>query len=250
LKPKSKAEVENEFGIGAINWSPVLAMTSPLCWWNFDVITGKVCRHKDSLPQGVVVYVKRPNTMQLERLRTLWKSCYVKNSSGMDQGSRDIGIWINGSDASSFIKDVPGIQSSTMYANVWISPSEHLKYHPTHWWLGRNEEDLILWYQGRLRRGDTMQRNLLKFSRVAQRIENHFRKRYNIWCKENDIDSPVLWDRQHYREFQQRPQNVTPYIELTAAQKKVYKHVLAQNRRAIAANQSKTISITDNLPAG
>ena len=250
LKPKSKAEVENEFGIRAINWSPVLAITSPLCWWNFDVITGKVCRHKDSLPQGVVVYVKRPNTMQLERLRTLWKSCYVKNSSGMDQGSRDIGIWINGSDASSFIKDVPGIQSSTMYANVWISPSEHLKYHPTHWWLGRNEEDLILWYQGRLRRGDTMQRNLLKFSRVAQRIENHFRKRYNIWCKENDIDSPVLWDRQHYREFQQRPQNVTPYIELTAAQKKVYKHVLAQNRRAIAANQSKTISITDNLPAG
>ena len=248
LKPKSKAEIKNEFGIRAIHWSPVLAITGPLCWWNFDVITGNVCRHKDSLPQGIVVYVKKPDAISLERLRTLWNSFYVKNMSGMDRESRDLGVWFNGSEVFGYIKDVPGINSSTIYANTWTPPTETLRYDPTHWWLGRTEEDVILWYQGRLHRGDTMQQNLLKFSRLAQRIEGHFRKRYNTWCNENEIKSPILWDRQHYREFKRRPQTVQPYIELTPTQKKVYTHVLAQNRRAIAANQRKTISITDSLP--
>jgi hypothetical protein len=135
-----------------------------------------------------------------------------------------------------------------MYANSWTYPSEELRTHPTHWWLDRKEEELVLWYQGRLHRGDVMQQNLSKFSRVAQRIEGHFRQRYQKWCNDHEIKSPILWDRQHYREFQQRPQSVKPYIELTPTQKEVYKHVLAQNRRAIASNQQRTISITDNLP--
>jgi ribonuclease HI len=248
LKPKSKENVDNEFGIRAIKWSPVLAVTSPLCWWNFDVITGNVCKHRDSLPQGVVVYVKNPNATPLERLRTLWNSCYVQTVTGINRGSSDVSIWINGSDVSTYIKDVPGINSATRYANTWVPPPNELRYNPTHWWLGRKEEDLILWYQGRLHRGDIMQRNLLQFSRLAQRIEGHFRKRYKIWCDDNAIESQVLWDRVHYREFQQRPQNVKPYIKLTPNQKQAYKNVLAQNRRAIAANQRKTISVTDSLP--
>jgi hypothetical protein len=248
LKPKRKADIHNDFGIRAINWTPVFAITSPMCWWNIDSITGRICKHKDSLPQGVVVYVKRPSTMPLERLKMLWNTSYVQNSLGMDREAHDLGIWINESGLSTYIQDVPGIHWSTKYANIWTPPSEELRYHPMHWWLSRKEEDQILWYQGRLHRNDVMQQNLLQFSRVAQRIEGHFRKRYNAWCKENEIDSPVLWDRQHYREFQQQPQNVKPYIDLTHDQKKAYKEILARNRRAIAANQRKTISITANLP--
>jgi hypothetical protein len=163
IKPKSKADIENNVGIRAINWSPVLAITSPLCWWNFDVITGNVCRHTDLLPQGMVVYVKTPITLPLERLRTLWKSCYVRNMSNVDIGTSDVGIWINGTDVQSYIKGVPGVNTSTKYANAWTPPSQELRYNPIHWWLDRKEEDVVLWYQGRLHRSNIMQQNLVKF---------------------------------------------------------------------------------------
>jgi hypothetical protein len=215
------------------------------CWYNEEVASGKICKHTDYLPDGAVVYVKRHEMIPLQRLQKLWQICYLSQQKDAEREST--GIWINASQVQSYLENVPGVHHSPRYLATWTASESLPMYHPIHWWLQRNMQDVIHWYQGTLHRSPIQQDNLAKFSRLSQRIERNFKRKFKKWNEEQRITPQVLWDRKHLREFQKRPETVTPYIQLTEVQKVKYQEILARNRQAMASNQ-RAREIHSNLP--
>jgi hypothetical protein len=245
IKPKNIDALTADHGIGAINWFPILAFSCALCWWNEDVACGNICKHREYLPTGAVLYVRRIDALPLNRLQQLWQLCY--QGQGNTSESKKSGIWINGSNVQQLIQDVPGIHISERYADIWTSMDSSIPYHATHWWLQRSMSDVIRWYQGTLNQSLVMKENLEKFARFSQRVERRFKRKFKEWCKTEDVTSQVLWDRKYLREYQKNPGRVKPYIHLTEEQKGAYQRILARNRRLMASNQ-KSIPIHKNLP--
>eukprot|EP01138_Halocafeteria_seosinensis_P009444 gb/GECG01009652.1/.p1 GENE.gb/GECG01009652.1/~~gb/GECG01009652.1/.p1 ORF type:complete len:336 (+),score=25.32 gb/GECG01009652.1/:1-1008(+) len=245
IKPKTSGDLQHNHGIRAIKWDPLMGFSASNCWYNEDVACGNVCKHTDYLPNGAVVYVKRHEMIPLQRLQKLWEICYLGQKENTEH--ERTGIWINGSQVQPHVQNVPGVHHSQRYAATWTTSESVLMYHPTHWWLQRNMQDVIHWYQGILHKSPIQQDNLAKFSRLSRRIERHFKRKFKEWCEEQRITPQIFWDRKHLREFQKRPETVTPYIQLTGQQKVKYQEILARNRQAMASNQ-RASEIHSNLP--
>jgi hypothetical protein len=248
IKPKNKEDIVENYGLRAIHWFPIFSFSAPLCWWNEDVACGQVCKHTDYLPTGAVVYVKRLAPIPLHRLQHLWELCYLEQRNQRNQSeTQRMGVWINGSQVQQYIQDVPGLHHSQVYENPWVVTHSEIPFHTIHWWLRRNKEDVIRWYQGRLHKSPIMQENLTNFSRLSQKIERHFRRTFKMWCHQQDISSQVLWDRKYLREYRKNPNKVIPYVQLNRNQKAAYQRILARNRQAMASSQ-RADPIYSNLP--